>query len=75
MKSGDSCWWPGCAKDASTVVTANDVTRIYCSNHAQHVERYYAVAAYDDTTDKGDLRSQGVRAEGADVVATGTSGA
>jgi hypothetical protein len=24
-------------------------------------------------TDKGDLRSQGVRAEGADVVATGTS--
>jgi hypothetical protein len=56
MKSGDSCWWPGCAKDASTVVTANDVTRIYCSNHAQHVERYYAVAAYDDTTDKGDLR-------------------
>jgi hypothetical protein len=30
-------------------------------------------ALANDSTDKGDLRSQGVRAEGADVVATGTS--
>jgi hypothetical protein len=40
-------------------------------------EPTHTVVVRAETTDnknKGDLRSQGVRAEGADVVATGTSG-
>lgn len=45
QRESASCWWPGCAESATTFVTANDVTRDYCSAHAQHVERYYAAAA------------------------------
>jgi hypothetical protein len=39
------CWWFNCAEDATTVVTANDVTRVYCEHHAQRVEDYYEAAA------------------------------
>lgn len=44
-QSASRCWWFGCHKDATTIVTANDVQRVYCVEHAGRVERYYARAA------------------------------